>query len=270
LLLLADGRLPTGGHVHSGGVEEAVTDGRITRLSDLRAYLTGRLWTTGVVDAGLAVAAARLAAVSGADAGAAGSLARPADGAGADASLAGSAVEAGAAGPVVGRDEGSRGFERWELLDAEAAARTPSPALRKAARTQGRGLLRAARRLWPSPILELLVGLHPDGPFWPVTLGAAACAAGADPAGAGLVAAQASVSGPAWAAVRLLGLDPFAVAELLAALTPSIDAVATDAVAVDAAALGGVELACLSAAGGPLTDVAAEAHASREVRLFAS
>jgi urease accessory protein len=222
LLLLADGRLPTGGHVHSGGVEEAVTDGRITGLSDLGAYLTGRLWTTGVVDANLAVSALRLAAVSG-------------------------------------------GSERWGVLDAEAAARTPSPALRKAARTQGRGLLRAARRLWPTPTLELLVGLHPDGPFWPVVLGAAACAAGADPAGAGLVAAQASVSGPAWAAVRLLGLDPFAVAELLAALTPSIDAVA-----VDAAALGGVELAGLPAAGGPLTDVAAEAHASREVRLFAS
>jgi urease accessory protein len=239
LLLLADGRLPTGGHVHSGGVEEAVTDGRITGLSDLCAYLIGRLWTAGVVDASLAVAALRLGAVSRVDAGVAGVAALPAD--------------------------RSRVFERWELLDAEAAARTPSPALRKAARTQGRGLLRAARRLWPTPILELLVGLHPDGPFWPVALGAAACAAGADPGGAGLVAAQASVSGPAWAAVRLLGLDPFAVAELLAELTPAIDAVAAGA-----AARGGVEPACLPAAGGPLTDIAAEAHASREVRLFAS
>jgi urease accessory protein len=234
LLLLADGRLPTGGHVHSGGVEEAVTDGRIAGLADLRAYLTGRLWTAGVVDAGLAVAAARLAAGAAAGSG------------------AGVAANSGALG-------------RWELLDAEAAARTPSPALRKAARTQGRGLLRAARRLWPDPTLELLAGLHPDGPFWPVTLGAAACAAGANRAGAALVAAQASVSGPAWAAVRLLGLDPFAVAELLAEMTPAIDAVAASS-----AAHGRVEPAHLPAAGGPLTDVAAEAHASREVRLFAS
>jgi hypothetical protein len=31
-----------------------------------------------------------------------------------------------------------------------------------------------------------------------------------------------------------------------------------------------LDLALLASAGGPLTDVAAEAHASREVRLFAS
>jgi urease accessory protein UreF len=29
LLLLADGRLPSGSHVHSGGIEAAVTDGRV-------------------------------------------------------------------------------------------------------------------------------------------------------------------------------------------------------------------------------------------------
>ncbi|MDA0637541.1 urease accessory protein UreF, partial [Nonomuraea sp. MCN248] len=46
----------------------------------------------------------------------------------------------------------------WELLDAEADARTASPAQREAARTQGRLLLRVARRLWPSPVLDALAG----------------------------------------------------------------------------------------------------------------
>jgi urease accessory protein len=36
LLLLADSRLPTGGHVHSGGVEEAVTSGLVVDLPTLR------------------------------------------------------------------------------------------------------------------------------------------------------------------------------------------------------------------------------------------
>ncbi len=33
LLTLADSRLPTGGHVHSGGVEEAVTSGLLTDVA---------------------------------------------------------------------------------------------------------------------------------------------------------------------------------------------------------------------------------------------
>ena len=57
LLLLADGRLPSGGHVHSGGLEEAVAAGRVRTAEDLAAYLRGRLATIGRVDAALAVAA---------------------------------------------------------------------------------------------------------------------------------------------------------------------------------------------------------------------
>jgi len=39
--------------------------------------------------------------------------------------------------------------EPWDSLDAEADARTPSPAQREASRRQGRALLRAARVAWP-------------------------------------------------------------------------------------------------------------------------
>ncbi|MCA4755956.1 urease accessory protein UreF [Mycolicibacterium fortuitum] len=56
LLTLADSRLPTGGHVHSGGVEEAVTSGLLTDVATLRAYLVRRIRTSGLVTASLAVA----------------------------------------------------------------------------------------------------------------------------------------------------------------------------------------------------------------------
>ena len=56
LLTLTDSRLPTGGHVHSGGVEEAVTSGLLTDVGTLRAYLVRRIRTNGVVAASIAVA----------------------------------------------------------------------------------------------------------------------------------------------------------------------------------------------------------------------
>ena len=56
LLTLADSRLPTGGHVHSGGVEEAITAGRVTDVETLRAYLCRRIRSQGLVSASLAAA----------------------------------------------------------------------------------------------------------------------------------------------------------------------------------------------------------------------
>ena len=56
LLALADSRLPTGGHVHSGGVEEAVTGGLVVDLATLRAFLRRRIRTHGLVTASLAAA----------------------------------------------------------------------------------------------------------------------------------------------------------------------------------------------------------------------
>lgn len=56
LLALADSRLPTGGHVHSGGIEEAVTTGLVADLTTLRAYLRRRVRTQGLVTASLAAA----------------------------------------------------------------------------------------------------------------------------------------------------------------------------------------------------------------------
>jgi len=56
LLALSDSRLPTGGHVHSGGVEEAVTSGLVVDLATLRAYLRRRIRTHGLVTASIAAA----------------------------------------------------------------------------------------------------------------------------------------------------------------------------------------------------------------------
>jgi len=56
LLTLADSRLPTGGHVHSGGVEEAITTGLVVDVHTLRAYLRRRIRSQGLVTASLAAA----------------------------------------------------------------------------------------------------------------------------------------------------------------------------------------------------------------------
>jgi urease accessory protein len=141
----------------------------------------------------------------------------------------------------------------WERLDAEADARTPSPAQRDASRRQGRTLLRAARAAWPSPALDALG----RSPHHAIVLGAAAAAAGCSPADAAQVAAYLTVTGPASAAVRLLALDPIEVSAAIARLSGAIEAAVARA----------DDLPCPSA---PALDLYAEAHARAEARLFAS
>ncbi|MFD3508178.1 urease accessory protein UreF [Nocardia sp. NPDC058666] len=56
LLALADSRLPIGGHVHSGGVEEAVSSGLLRDNAGVELYLRRRIATSGLVTASLAAA----------------------------------------------------------------------------------------------------------------------------------------------------------------------------------------------------------------------
>ncbi|MGW4276993.1 urease accessory protein UreF [Streptomyces seoulensis] len=154
-------------------------------------------------------------------------------------------------------------------LDAAADARTPSPALRLAARKLGRQLVRAARATWPTPELDALVQRFPKGAHQPVVLGLTARAAGLGPEEAAYCAAYESVSGPATATVRLLSLDPFDATAVLARLAPELDQVVERAVAAARrAALDGP--GALPACSAPLLEIAAEAHAAWPVRLFAS
>ena len=154
----------------------------------------------------------------------------------------------------------------WRALDAEADARTPSPAQRDASRRQGRALLRAARAAWPAAwwLDDLAAGppAQAGRPHHPVVLGAAAAAGRCAPSDAALVAAYQSVTGPASAAVRLLSLDPLQVSGLLASLATEIDDVALRAAAATATEL--------PYASGPALDVLAEAHIRAEARLFES
>jgi urease accessory protein len=226
LLLLADSRLPAGGHAHSGGLEAAATAGSVTGMDDLASFLRGRLATAGLVSAGLAAAACQ------------------------------HATQCAGGEPA-----------RWPALIAEAAARTPSPAQRRWACAQGRALLRAARAAWPGPALDALAAAAgPDGCYHPVVLGACASAADGTPADAAMIAATASVTGPAAAAIRLLGLDPLAVHGVLAGLTRAVASVAGSA--ADAAAAG--DWAALPAAASPGLDLLAERHAREAVALFES
>jgi len=209
LLVLADGRLPAGGHAHSGGLEAQVAAGRVTDLNGLEGFLRGKLATSGLVAATFAAAACRRTG-------------------------------------------------EWAELDDGLDARTPSAALRKASRAQGRALLRAGRAMWRLP--EVGREAHQ-----PVALGVVAAAAGLNAAEAAIASAHGTISGPASAAVRLLGFDPYAAHALLALLAPECDRIAERA-----ARRAGDPVDELPAAGAPLLDIGAEHHATWEVRLFAS
>jgi urease accessory protein len=142
----------------------------------------------------------------------------------------------------------------WSTLDVELDARTPSPAQRAASRAQGRSTLRAGRVAWPSPRLNEL-----SQPHHAIAVGALVQVAGGTPREAAECAAYLSVSGPAGAAVRLLGLDPFQVNAIVAR---------TDLAAVVDEALKG-----LAMLGAPALDLFADSHArihQQEVRLFVS
>ena len=157
------------------------------------------------------------------------------------------------------------GAEHGRRLDLELDARIASPALRAASRQQGRGLLRAARAAFGAAVPPWLDDDAAQSPHHAVALGAVAAGLGLEAAEPARIAAHGAVVGPATAAVRLLGLDPLAVAGVVAGLAGAMEAVVAGAV-VDGAR-DPADLPCPAA---PRLDIGAQRHAIQEVRLFAS
>jgi urease accessory protein len=205
LLTLSDSRLPTGAHVHSGGVEEAVTCGMVRDLATLEAFLIRRIRTHGLVTASVAAAV-------------------------------------------------HRGDLALDDADRETDARTPAPAARQASRSQGRGLARLARLVWPDGGWDEL-GLRPH---LAVAAGRVGAMSGMSPEHSALHIVYTTMTGAATAAQRLLALDPAAVAVVTFRLSELCERTAAEA--TDG-------LADLS---DPLLDMLAQRHAARERPLFAS
>ena len=206
-LLLADGRTPSGGYAHSGGLEAALAEG----LEDLPGFIRARLHTVGRCQAALAAAAA-----------------------------------------------GTGDLSSLLLLDAEAAARTPVPAVRAADGQLGRGLLRTAVALCPHD--ALLAAYRAASELTPraVALGAVCRAAGLDAVAAARLSLYEDAAAVAAAAVKLTPLDAARASAWVAQLAGEIEALA-------AAAPGR-----LPSTATPLLDRRALDFAAREGRLFAS
>src|SRR5712691_2735039 len=262
LLLLLDSRAPAGTHHHSGGMEAAITTGLVTGLADLEDFCRAKLRTSARVAAAFAAAASRLQST--------------------DPERAGSPAPAQLGAREWAQQEWAQQewaqqewaqqewAQQWAELDAEFEARTPSEATRAASRQLGGGLLRLLRSVLPEADLvtpwTLCAGA---APHHPLVLGAGVHLAGGTPELAARAAALAACAGPASAAVRLLGLDPFAVQAMLARLAPGIDECAVFAAQCVTQGASWAPSA-LPADGAPALDLLADYHLTAEVRLFAS
>jgi urease accessory protein len=223
LLLLLDSRSPAGAHSHSGGMEAAVHSGYINTVADVADFCHGRLNTAGRVAAGFAAAACR--------------------GWSADWNP-----------------------ETWAKLDAEFSARTPSEVTRSVSRALGSGLRRLLHATVPEqsdPIRQKWQSCPEPAPHHSLVLGAGICMAGGTARIAARAAALATCTAPASAAVRLLGLDPYAIHRVTSQLSEEIDRIADECCAPTA-------MSDLPADSAPALDLLADLHATLEVRLFAS
>lgn len=244
LLVLADGRLPTGGYAHSAGLEQTIRQGWVTDIAGLRDFLRGRLHTTGLMNAAFAVAAWNAVDESITEAG----PARSSNAELTSASTSGTASTTSTA-------------EALLELNAELIARTPSPALRRIGAWLGTLMLRSMRSIHPHPLLETL----PKDLQQPLVYGAVGRVLGLSDADTAATILHEAVTGPATAAVKLMHIDPFQAHGAIIDLAADLDDAAERA--TDFGRGDPAEIPALSA---PLSDFAAELHEGDNVRLFAS
>lgn len=209
-LLLADARLPVGGHTYSAGLEPALLDG--LPVERIPGYIEARMRTVGLVEASASVLAHR----------AAGGVRDPDR-----LSTDGFSADAGA------------------LSDVHEAllARSPSAPLREVSGLLGRGLLRLADRLWPEhPAVKALRTLG-RAPQRPLALGVVAAVMGAGEEEVARVSLYDDAQTVASAALKLAPVDPVDAAGWVLGAEETITAVVAEAIAV-----GGVaELPALTA-----------------------
>jgi urease accessory protein len=212
-LMLADGRLPTGGHTQSAGLEPAVRAGLgADGNEDIAAYARDRLRTVARVEAAVATVARAHALAN----------------------------------------------QPLAAVEAAWAARTPSQALRKASRRQGRAYLRLAARVWPSALDHLTADSETARPVVVGVIGAVTGLSAEQVARlVGYDDAQTVVA----ASLKLLPVDPAEAAGWLAALHAPIEEL-TSAVA------GLTSPDEIPACGAPLVDAFAQAHSTERMRLF--
>ncbi|WP_432893595.1 urease accessory protein UreF [Kribbella sp. CA-245084] len=260
-LMLADGRLPTGGHTQSAGLEPAVraglgADGK--QLADVATYARDRLRTVARVDAAVAVVTRHVVLAA---------ARHPEPPSRVDWSGSGSPS----------REAWSRNHDRQSRLDEDGgdldprvgggevgvverawAARTSSQAVRGAVRRQGRLLLRLAGRVWPG------VGEHlpADGEIArPIVMGVVAAVTGLSAEQLARVVAYDDAQTVVSASLKLLPVDPAEAATWLAALHDDIEELVADV-----APLTDVDKIPANAA--PLIDIHAQNHVTERMRLF--
>ena len=227
-MMLADARLPVGGHVHSAGLEPALAAGMHPRL--VPGYILGRARSVTLVEAGTAVVARHVALQAYA-------TARP------------------------GADLATDVCADLARVDRAWAARTPSRAVREVSRSLARGYLRLATRLWPGE-LTIEACVEAPAPFSrPVLVGVIAAAAGLDARSLVRLVAYDDAQTIATATLKLEPLDPVVppgwVLDACAQVEGNVDWIAT-LTSPDA----------IPALGAPETEGWAEAHSRTTQRLF--
>ena len=194
-LLLADGRLPTGGYAHSGGLEPAIAAG--LPLDAVPDYLRARIRTVGRVDATAAVLAHRSVTPDG-------------------------------GGPRAV----DRMAARLAAVDAALAARTPSAPLRDASRALGRGLARLTSRQFPDAGGTVALDSLRPRALRPVSLGVLAALLGMSEHDTARASLYEDAQTVAAASLKLLPVDPTDTAGWILDLADDIAAAVNAAVTV--------------------------------------
>jgi urease accessory protein len=251
-LMLADGRLPTGGHTQYAGLEPAVRAGLGAggnQLADVAAYARDRLRTVTRVDAAVAVLARHV--TLDAPTPSRGFLLQNAPATDGNPRLSDDSAE-GEAGASAGDPRG------LGVVEGAWAARTPSQVLRGVSRRQGRAYLRLAARVWPDVLRHLAADTEVARP---VVVGVIGGVTGLSAEQVARLVAYDDAQTVVAASLKLLPVDPADAATWLAGLQDDIERLVTDVAPL-------TEIDKLPADGAPLLDVFAQHHANERMRLF--